>query len=111
MAYTDFLTTFCTIHADIDTPSEAGSVPGQAFSASLRRVRCSKPVPLDKTRQAETLGRDGLVQDTVIYLDSVQSLRPGYQLRIGTRRFDVDQEVDVVGFGRVVKVLCREVIA
>lgn len=111
MAFSDYLTTWCTIHRDDDTPSAAGSIDGQAFSSSIGRVRCSKPVPIDPSKRGETLGRDGLVLDTIIYIEQPQGLRPGHQIRIGARRFDVDAEVDIVGFGRVVKVLCREAVA
>ena len=36
---------------------------------------------------------------------------PGWQVRIDGRRFDVDSEIDSAGFGRVVRILCREVLA
>jgi len=112
MAFTDYLTTTSDVFKDIDTRSSGGALRGDSFTpTAMTAIQCSEPVPLDPSK-GETLGRDGLVLDHAIYFEGPRrGLGPGYQLRIGDRRFDVDCELDVVGFGRIVRVLCREAVA
>lgn len=111
MAYSDFLTTSCTIHQADETRGGGGAVAGDVFGPAVFTRSCSQPVPLSPTR-GETLGRDGLILTHAIQIDGPRlGLGPGWQVRVDGRRFDVDSELDSAGFGRVVRILCREVLA
>lgn len=112
MAFTDYLTTRCTVWIESTTQGEGGAADAEPFApADIADFACSQPVPTDPSR-GETLGRDGLILTHKVYFEGPRKgIRPGHQLRIDGRRFDVDCELDAVGFGRIIKVLCREVIA
>jgi len=111
MAYTDFLTTSCTIHQADETRGGGGAIPGDIFGAAVHTVPCSQPVPLSPDR-GETLGRDGLILTHAIQIEGPRlGVGPGWQARVDGRRFDIDSEIDSAGFGRVVRLLCREVQA
>jgi hypothetical protein len=111
MAYTDFLTTTCTIHQGDEARGSGGAIAGDIFGAAVFTVTCSEPVPLSPY-SGETLGRGGLILTHAIQIVGPRlGIGPGYQVRVGGRRFDVDSEIDSAGFGRVVRILCREVQA
>jgi hypothetical protein len=110
MAFEDYLTQTCNVFISDNTRNSAGAVRGDAFLPFLSGIACSAPIPLDNSK-GETVGRDGLVLDHKILMAGPRrSLTVQHQIRIGSRRFDVDSELDQVGFGRVIKVLCREVV-
>jgi hypothetical protein len=100
MAFEDYLTTTCDIYTSDNTRNVAGAVRGDVFALFLGGQPCTLPMPIDQSK-GETLGRAGLILDTKILMGGP---------RIGSRRFDVDSELDQVGYGRVIKVLCREVV-
>lgn len=112
MAYTDYLTTRASVWIQSDTQGDGGAVDADPFVVTdIPDFACSQPVPTDPSK-GETMGRDGLILTHKVYFEGPRNgIRPGHQLRIDGRRFDVDCELDSVGFGRIVKVLCREVIA
>ena len=111
MAYSDFLTASCTIHQADETRGSGGAIPGDVFGPAVFTVSCSQPVPLSLDRGG-TLGRDGLILTHAIQIEGPRlGLGPGWQVRVEGRRFDVDSEIDSAGFGRVVRILCREVLA
>ena len=111
MAYSDFLTASCTIHQADETRGAGAAVAGDIFGPAVYTVSFSQPVPLSPDR-GETLGRDGLILTHAIQIEGPRlGLGPGWQVRVDGRRFDVDSEIDSAGFGRVVRILCREVQA
>jgi hypothetical protein len=110
MAFEDYLTTTCDIYTSDNTRNVAGAVRGDVFSLFLGGQSCTLPMPIDQSK-GETLGRAGLILDTKILMGGPRrGLTVDHQIRIGSRRFDVDSELDQVGYGRVIKVLCREVV-
>lgn len=110
MAYSDYLTTTCTIHEPIEIRGEGGAFPGDVFTEPRFTLSCSQPIPLNPQR-GDTLGRDGLILTHAVMVDGPRrGIGPGWQVRIDGRRFDVDSEIDSVGFGRIVKLMCREVV-
>lgn len=118
MAYLSYLTTTATVHLEDDSRSLGGGITGDRWTQALASIQCSQPINLDATK-GETLGRDGLILDTKIFIagpiptlgGGFPPLGPGYQLRVNGRRFDVDSVIDEVGFGRIIKILCKEVKA
>ena len=111
MAYSDFLTTTCTLHQADETRGAGGAISGDVFGPAIYTRSCSQPVPLSPDR-GETLGRDGLILTHAIQIEGPRlGLGPGWQARVDGRIFDVDSEIDSAGFGRVVRILCREVQA
>lgn len=112
MAYSDYLTTTCDIHQASEERGTGGAIPGNDYGPVVYNdVPCSQPVPL-APNSGDTLGRDGLIMTHSIYYDGPRKgIGPGWQIRVGSRRFDVDSEIDTVGFGRVVRAICREVQA
>lgn len=112
MAFTDYLTTRAAVFTEAETQGEGGAYDAEPFQPDdIPDFACSQPVPTDPSK-GETLGRDGLVLTHKVYFEGPRKgLIPGHQLRIDGRKFDVDCELDAVGFGRIVKVLCREVVA
>ena len=111
MAFDDYLIIKCDVFVSDNTRNSAGAVRGDAFLPYLSNVSCTPPMPIDNSK-GETVGRDGLILDTTILMAGPRrGLTAQHQIRIGSRRFDVESELDQVGYGRVVKVLCREVVA
>lgn len=111
MAYSDFLKATCTIHQADESRGAGGAIPGDVFGPAVYSVSCSNPVPLSPSA-GETLGRDGLILTHAIQIMGPRlGIGPGWQVRVDGRRFDVDNELDSAGFGRVVRILCREVQA
>lgn len=112
MAFSNYLTTTAQVWIQNEDRSEGGAIEIDPFARSeIADFSCSQPVPLDGSRR-ETLGRDGSILTHAIYFEGPRKgLRPGHQIRIDGRRFDVDVELDAIGFGRYVKALAREVVA
>lgn len=113
MAFANYLTTTAAVWLQNEDRSEGGAIEIDPFAIDpdIAGFACSQPVPTDSSRR-ETLGRDGLILTHKVYFEGPRKgLRPGHQLRIDGRRFDVDSEIDAVGFGRYVKALVREVVA
>lgn len=113
MAFTDYLTTTCDIYRASENRGQGGAIPGDVFedTPQYAAIPCSQPVPLNPAN-GETMGRDGLILTHAVMMEGPgRNLAPGHQIRIGSRRFDVDSDIDAVGFGVIVRVLCREVIA
>ena len=111
MAYTDYLTTTCTLHQADESRGSSGAIPGDRFGGAVFTLVCSSPVPLSPER-GDTLGRDGLILTHAIMLEGPRrGIGPNWQAIVDGRTFDVDSEIDAVGFGRIVRLLCREVLA
>lgn len=112
MAFVNYLTTTAEVWLYDETRSEGGGMNVEPYApAGIDSFACSQPVPTDPSR-GETLGRDGVVLTHKVYFEGPRKgLRPGHQLRIDGRRFEVDCELDSVGFGRIVKALVREAVA
>lgn len=110
MAYSDYLTSSCDIRLALDNRGAGGAIPGDQFNdPAYTSVPCSQPVPISPN-SGDSMGRDGLIMTHSIYYDGPRkNIGPGWQIVVGSRKFDVDSEIDTVGFGRVVRAICREV--